>query len=165
MTNDRTLPLATTAEMIGIKAGTLRRWCAYHSDHLSTTANPPTGQPRRFTNRDVEILRYVQDLRSQGLTVDSINSQLGLLTFPDVDESEEQSPVIDSTQLTSMGSLEGLQQAPGVIVALEAMQRQIDAIQQANRGRFDTVTVLGIGICIGLLFAVCMIVLAWLYGG
>ena len=162
MTEKPTLPLATTADMIGIKAGTLRRWAEYHSAYLSTTANPLAGQARRFTHKDVEVLRMVAELRSQGLTVGGINDRLSAITFPDVEESE---PTNDSTELASVASQEGLQQAPGVIVALESMQRQIDAMQQANRSRFDTVTVLGIGICIGLLFAVGMIVLAWLYGG
>lgn len=71
-------------------------------------------------------------------------------------------------ELAPVAAQEGLQQAQGLVVALEAMQRQIDAIQQAaqhaDRSRFDTVTVLGIGICIGLLFAAILIGLAYLYG-
>lgn len=171
MTTDRTLPLATTAEMIGIKAGTLRRWCAYHSAHLSATANPPTGQPRRFTNRDVEILRYVQDLRSQGVTVDSINSQLGLLTFPEIDttgQNEEQLEA-DSTELAAVGPQEGLHDVAAIMLLLSNHQAQIEALQQArDNDRYssiDTITAIGMGLCMGLLFAAIAIGLAWLYGG
>lgn len=152
-----------TAAMLEITPVTLRRWCEYHAQHLSAGANPPAGKARRFTGRDLEVLKHVRSLRAQGLTVADINEHLAGLTFAVVDASEQTTG--ESKEIASLSSPEGLQQSPGVIVALEAMQRQIDAIQQANRGRFDTVTVLGIGICIGLLFAVGMIVLAWLYGG
>ena len=152
-----------TAAMLEITPVTLRRWCEYHAEHLSAGANPPAGKARRFTGRDLEVLKHVRSLRAQGLTVADINEQLAGLTFAVVDASEQTTG--DSKEIAPLGSPEGLQQSPGVIVALEAMQRQIDAIQQDNRRRFDTVTVLGIGICIGLLFAVGMIVLAWLYGG
>ena len=153
--------------MLEITPVTLRRWCEYHAEHLSAGANPPAGKARRFTGRDLEVFKHVRSLRAQGLTVADINEQLAGLTFAVVDTNEQSAA--DSEELASVGSQEGLQQTPGVIVALEAMQRQIDTIQQAaqhaNGRRFDTVTVLGIGICIGLLFAVGMIVLAWLYGG
>jgi DNA-binding transcriptional MerR regulator len=162
MTEKTTLPLATTADMIGIKAGTLRRWAEYHSAHLSSTANPLAGQARRFTHKDVEVLRMVAELRSRGLTVGGINDRLSAITFPDVEESEA---VDESTELASVASQEGHHDVAAIIQALSSHQAQIDAIQQATRRRFDTVTVLGIGICIGLLFAVGMIMLAWLYGG
>lgn len=164
MTEQRTFTLAHSAEMIGIKAATLRRWADYHSEYLSTTAKPLAGQPRRFTSRDIEILKYVVDLRSQGLTVGDINSQLRLMTFPDVDTTEDVAGSgEDSTELAPVASQERLQQSPGVVVAMEAMQRQIDGLQQARR--FDAVGFVGLGIVIGLVFATMFIALASLYGG
>jgi len=155
-----------TAAMLEITPVTLRRWCEYHAEHLSTGTNPPTGKARRFTGRDLEILKHVRSLRALGLTVADINEELQSLTFAVVDNDEQSAASVAIAPTTVQ---EGLQQAPGVIVALEAMQRRIDAIQQAsqhaNRQRFDTITVLGVGICIGLLFAAILIGLAWLYGG
>jgi len=49
--------------------------------------------------------------------------------------------------------------APQYLIAIE---RRFEALE---RRRFDTVTVLGLGICMGLLFAAILIGLAWLYGG
>jgi len=40
-------------------------------------ANPPAGQARRFTGRDLEVLKHVKSLRAQGLTVARINNFLG----------------------------------------------------------------------------------------
>jgi len=43
-----------TAELLGIKPLTLRRWCEYHAEHLSPGTNPPSGQARRFTDKDIK---------------------------------------------------------------------------------------------------------------
>jgi len=156
-----------TAELLDIKPLTLRRWCEYHAEHLSPSTNPPSGQSRRFTDKDIEVLKHIKHLRSQGFNTAIINERLAGLTFAEVitDERTEDDSAGDSEALASVSPQEGLQQAPGVIVALQAMQRQIDGLQQANRRRFDSITILGVGICIGLLFAAILIGLAWLYGG
>jgi DNA-binding transcriptional MerR regulator len=44
-------------QLAGIAAHNVRRWTRYHKEHLSPSANPEPGQPRRFTRRDVEVLR------------------------------------------------------------------------------------------------------------
>jgi DNA-binding transcriptional MerR regulator len=149
--------------MLEITPVTLRRWCEYHAEHLSAGANPQAGKARRFTGRDLEVFKHVRSLRAQGLTVADINEQLQALTFAVVDTDEQSAG--DSEELAPVASQESLHDVAAIIQALSSHQAQIDAIQQANRRRFDTVTVLGIGICIGLLFSVGMIVLAWLYGG
>jgi len=96
---------------------------------------------------------------------DAIIQRLGETTFAEIDDDQPSTQTGNLAQIAPTTAQEGLGQAPAMLVALQAMQAQIAALQQANRRRFDTVTVLGIGICIGLLFAVGMIVLAWLYGG
>lgn len=163
--NDRqtTITPSAAAQRLGVEVYTVRRWCDWHAAHLSASASPGAGALRRLTQSDIEVLSMVRDLRAQGLHTETINEQLEGVTFAVVDTDEQ--PSADSEQLAPLASQEGLQQASAVVVALEAMQRQIDGIQQANRSRLDTITSIGIGICIGLLFAVGMIVLAWLYGG
>jgi len=159
-----TLTPAAAAQRLGIEVYTVRRWCDWHAAYLSPGASPGPGALRRLTQRDVEVLSQVRELRAQGLHTETINEQLAGLTFAVVD-TDEQSAADSEAIITTTA-----QEAPqAIVVALQAMQRQIDALQQANQPansrRFDTITVLGIGICIGLLFAVGMIVLAWLYGG
>lgn len=166
------LSLSITADHLDVKAVTLRRWADYHAMHLSPGANPPTGIARRFDSRDLEVLKTVKSLRDDGLSTARINERLAGLTFASIDttevEQEAMAPGGHSTELSAVGQQEGLQSTQGIIVALQAMQTQIDAIQQARqedrRPRLDIITAIGIGICIGLLFAVGMIVLASIYG-
>jgi len=163
MAEHRTFTLAHSAEMVGIKAATLRRWADYHSEYLSTTANPLAGQPRRFTNRDIEILKYVVDLRSQGLTVGDINSQLSTLTFPDVDTTEEPAgPGADNAELATVDAQETPGQTQALIMVVQGVESRIAAVERSQRQGY--VTAIGIGICIGLLFMLCLIALASLYG-
>ena len=157
MTEKSTLPLATTADMIGIKAGTLRRWAEYHSAYLSTTANPLAGQARRFTHKDVEVLRMVAELRSQGLTVGGINDRLSAITFPDVEESEA---VDESTELAPVASQEGHQSTPAMLMVLNDLQRQIDGIQQSRR---DNVSWFALGFLVAGFLFLGMVLLSWLY--
>jgi len=152
------------AQIVGTAAHNVRRWTEYHATHLSPLATPSPGQARRYNGRDLEVLKHVRSLRAQGLTVAVINEQLAGLTFAEIDTNSA-----DSEELAPVAAQEGLQQAPALIVALEAMQRQIDGIQQARqedrRARVDQLTMLGLGVCFGLLFCAILIGLAWLYGG
>lgn len=77
----------STANMLEITPVTLRRWCAAHAEFLSPGANPPErGEARRFTGRDIEVLKHVKSLRAQGKTEGKINEQLRTLTFPEIEE-------------------------------------------------------------------------------
>ena len=77
-------------------------------------------------------------------------------------DTEEQI-VGDREEIAPLASQEERLQAPAIVVALEAMQRQIDAIQQTRKEM--TVTLIGMGFVGGLLFCTILIVLAWLYAG
>jgi DNA-binding transcriptional MerR regulator len=173
MDDNSTLSLSEAAEIVGVKPVTFRRWADQHGYFLSAGAHPPVGQARRFDSRDLEVLKTVKAYRDQGISTAIINDRLAGLTFASVIDNEiaedTTGPGADSTELASVGSQESLQSTQALIVALEAMQRQIDAIQQARQedrsNRIDTVTAIGLGLCMGLLFAAILIGLAWLYGG
>jgi len=161
MADKSTIPLAITTDRIGVKAVTLRRWCDYHSAHLSPGANPPTGQARRFSNRDIEVLKTVRDLRQEGFSVARINEKLAGITFAVID-TEERAP--DSIELAPPAVPDGLQQAPAPIVAHDyiiTVERRLGALE---RRRLDNVTAIGLGFVGGLLFAAILIGLAALYG-
>ena len=71
--------------MLEITPVTLRRWCAAHAEFLSPGANPPErGEARRFTGRDIEVLKHVKSLRAQGKTEGKINEQLRSTIFPEI---------------------------------------------------------------------------------
>ena len=161
---DQTFTPNEAAQLVGTAAHNVRRWTEYHSAHLSPLATPPPGQARRYNGRDIEVLKHVKALRAQGLTVPVINEQLAGLTFAEIDTTAP-----DSEAIASVAVQESPQQAQALMVVVRDLQWQIDAIQQANqqanRNRLDSVTLLGVGVCIGLLFAAILIGLAWLYGG
>jgi len=165
MTEHLTNTPHATAAMLEITPVTLRRRCEYHAAHLSAGANPPAGKARRFTGRDLEVFKHVRSLRAQGLTVADINEQLAGLTFAVVDTDEQNAG--DSEELASVAAQEGLQQAQGIIVALEAMQRQIDGLQaeRANRRagweRDALIFIIGLGVGVLLLVGVLAAMALW----
>ena len=77
------------AELVGAGAHSIRRWAEWHSAHLSQGASPTPGAPRRFTGRDVEVLKHVKALREQGLQTLAINEQLARLTFAEIDNQDQ----------------------------------------------------------------------------
>lgn len=155
------------AIMVGTAAHNVRRWTEYHSAHLSPLATPPPGQARRYNGRDVEVLKHVKALRSQGLTVPVINEQLSGLTFAEIDNDTGSSSSMngDSEELAPTTAQEGLQQAQAqaLVMVVESLRSEVKAIQEARR--FDAVGLVGLGIVIGLVFATMFIALASLYGG
>jgi len=158
-----------TAAMLDITPVTLRRWCEYHAGHLSTVANPLSGKARRFTGRDVEVLKHVRSLRAQGLTTADINEQLAGLTFAVIDTDEHRA---DSGAIVPQNPPDGLQQAPASIVTADtiiSIQRQIEGLQQARqedlRGRRDAVQWFAFGFLVAAFMFLGMVVLSWLYSG
>ena len=87
-TPSHTLAISEAAEAIDVSIHSLRRWCEWHSTHLSPGANPPAGQARRLTGVDIEVLRHVKALRSEGLQTVAINEQLAGLTFAEIDTED-----------------------------------------------------------------------------
>ncbi len=72
---------------------TLRSWTEEFKEFLSATANPPPGQPRRYTRRDVEVLTAVRDYRTNHLSYDEVRERLRAgeldVTGPDLDDDDD----------------------------------------------------------------------------
>ena len=164
--NDRqtTITPSAAAQRLGVEVYTVRRWCDWHAAHLSASASPGAGALRRLTQSDIEVLSMVRDLRAQGLHTETINEQLAGLTFAEIDTSAG-----DSEELAPLASPGELQSTQALIMVVESLRSEVNAIQQARQeerhNRIDTVTAIGLGLCMGLLFAAILIGLAWLYGG
>jgi DNA-binding transcriptional MerR regulator len=158
-----------TANMLGITPVTLRRWCAAHAAYLSPLANPPErGTARRFTGKDIEVLKHVQSLRAHGTTEAKINEQLRTLTFAEIDNSEQDTDIVEAPQdaQDAQNALDAQHSTPALTVALFDLERRIDAkIEAIQRSREPSFVVgLGLGaIGMGILFLL-LIGLAVLYG-
>jgi len=72
---------------------TLRSWTEEFKEFLSATANPPPGQPRRYTRRDVQVLTAVRDYRTNHLSYDEVRERLRAgeldVTGPDPDDDDD----------------------------------------------------------------------------
>lgn len=155
-----------TASILGITPATLRRWAEYHKAYLSPDTQPSSGQPRRFTNRDIEILKHCKHLRDQGLTVASINDQLADLTFPEIDANQEIDQAHDDQPDDQVTAVTAPPQAPLATLdayAIEAILTRVAAVERAR----EPALIIGFGLgFIGALLLVLLIIgLAVLYGG
>ncbi len=155
---------------LGITSITLRRWCDYHKAYLSTGTQPRNGQARRFTGRDLEVLRHVQSLRDQGMTTVIINEHLSTLTFAEIDNAP------NDTTLAIVDAPEQPRATPAALVTVDTIvdiQRQIATLQQSvNEGKqapaprgLEWFSGFGFGFVAALLFVVVILGLAVLYGG
>lgn len=155
-----------TADTLGITPFTLRRWCDYHAAYLSPSANPPAGQARRFTGRDLEVLKHVKSLRAQGLTVARINEQLAPLTFAEIDNSEQDTDIVEAPQ-DAQNAQDRTDSALAVRVALDDLEKRFDAkLAVLQRSREPSFFVgFGAGFIAALLFVIVIVLLATLYGG
>ena len=156
-----------TASLLGLTPATLRRWCEYHKDYLSPDTQPSAGQSRRFTNRDIEVLRHCKHLRAQGLTVTSINEQLAGLTFPEVDTDEQDTSAPPGEAITAPPAQ---QDGQGAALALQpsytAIERVEARLDRLERSREPALIIgIGIGFIGALLFVIVILIVAVLYGG
>ena len=126
----------STANMLEITPVTLRRWCAAHAEFLSSGANPPErGEARRFTGRDIEVLKHIKSLRAQGKTEAKINEQLRTLTFPEI-EIIDTPGLNENNVLDAPSSLQDAQQAFLTPVRLlEDLEKRIEAKFEALEQR------------------------------
>jgi DNA-binding transcriptional MerR regulator len=150
------------AKACNVSLNTIRNWCRDYGAFLSPGASA-IGEARSFTGRDMEVLKYIALLRSEGMQKGAIMQRLGETTFSEIAPDDTIEPTDESTELAPVASQEGLQQAPqSIMVALQHIERRMDAYE---RRRLDTITAIGLGFVGGLLFCAIVILLAWLYGG
>jgi DNA-binding transcriptional MerR regulator len=155
------------AELTGIAAHNVRRWAVYHANHLSDSANPHTGMARRFTSRDIEVLRHVDSLRRLGLTVPVINEQLAGLTFAEIDTADN--PSADVAPESSLTVQEGQGNASGRLVSLDDYEKRLAFLevytQEDRRTQRDGVMMFGMGFLAACGLFILLLMLALLYGG
>ena len=153
------------AKACNVSLNTIRNWCRDYGIFLSPGASAK-GEARAFTGRDIEVLKYVALLRSEGMQRDAIIQRLGETSFSEIETNEPSDQGVDSTELTTVDTQESQQQVPAMLVILNDLEKRMDAkfevLQQARR--FDAVGFVGIGIIIGIAFCTLLIALASLYG-
>lgn len=155
----------STANMLEITPVTLRRWCAAHAEFLSPGANPPErGEARRFTGKDIEVLKHIKSLRAQGKTEAKINEQLRTLTFAEI-ETEANSEAITLEASQNAPEAPGRDLAP--IVALDDLQTRVALLErsadEARREQRGFVQGIAIGFIGAALFFLILLLLISIY--
>lgn len=99
MPTDAKYTIGTAAVMVGkpgpaLPVTTIRNWSKEYARHLSDDANPPAGTERRYSERDVAILRMVRSMREDRIPTSDIHARLQDATIPVMDVL----PVEESTE-------------------------------------------------------------------
>lgn len=107
------------ARQLDVSTSTLRRWAGDFAEHLSESARASDTR-RRYTARDVAVLRRAQQLLDAGNTIASVNDLLRLDDFSTAEADQaDDAPIGDQTTTTALISLIG-----GQVVTAQADQAQ-----------------------------------------
>ena len=79
---------ADIAKECGVSVGTVRAWCGEFSEFLSAGANPSDGD-RKLSERDLEVCRYIAQLRTEGMSKPQIALRLRETSFGTVEPTEK----------------------------------------------------------------------------
>jgi len=145
------------ARECNVTLNTIRNWCKDYGVFLSSGATVASGQ-REFTPHDIEVLKYVALLRSEGMQKGAIVQRLGETTFPDVapggwpDGTPTNTNALEAVPASQEGP--GSPQLPGVVhndlqIKLDRLERSVVHIEAEMRPRWWWL-VAGIGIGLGL---------------
>lgn len=80
----------------GVSRQTISVWCKEYATYLSSTANPPKGAGRRFTEADMAVLTLVHEDKRRGLTNEEIHAALGSGQRGDVPPDSEMLSTVQS---------------------------------------------------------------------
>lgn len=166
------------AKACNTSVNTIRNWCRDYAPFLSPGARG-NGANRILTDKDLNTLKYIAQLRAENLQQAAIAQRLQETSIGEVEtlvalqNPPIPSPLLEQTdKLAPVAAQEGLQQAPAMLLVLNDLEKRIDAKfealesarQQDRRERVDRLTMLGVGICIGLLLALIIFIVGWVYG-
>jgi DNA-binding transcriptional MerR regulator len=131
--------LTELTKAFGVTASTLRNWTAEFADYLSSSANPPAGQTRQYSQEDAEILATVAIMRSEKRPYAEIHAALDAgdrieWTPPEEEgarpEDEEQETALVRLTAT-VARFEG--QLEAVTEERDHLRNKLDEEQEARR--------------------------------
>ncbi len=157
-----------TANILQVAPNTLRNWSDQYADYLSESARPGAQPERRFTDKDLTVLTYIKQLRSEGMKEDGIKSRLSETSFNDVEILQPATTTLQSEPATALPTVqEEHHNAPALLMVMNDLEKRIDAkIAALERSREPSFTVgIGIGFIAALLFVLVIVGIAVLYGG
>lgn len=64
------------ATILNVSLESIRKWCIEFETHLSPTANPGAGRTRHVTEEDIQVLSYIAERRTKGVSYTIIRAEL-----------------------------------------------------------------------------------------
>jgi DNA-binding transcriptional MerR regulator len=118
----RTSDAATTCN---VTVNTVRNWCKDYGAFLSPGASGAGGN-RSFTGRDLEVFKYIAQLRAENMQKSAILQRLSETTFAEIDATQE------DTAIASVDAQDARDGAFAPIVGqdyLMSIERRFEALQ------------------------------------
>ena len=117
-----------------IGRGGVRKWCLFFADHLSDSANPQPIKgkplPRKLTEADIEVLRFIRDQRKSNYSLQSIHDHLHNVSFGDVEEpTTEPSTTVTTPSQTPQLSVEQSEALHILSKGFDSLTTDIKSIQ------------------------------------
>lgn len=152
------------AKACNTSVNTIRNWCRDFASFLSPGASGEGGN-RRLTDRDLNTLKYIAQLRSENMQQAAIVQKLQSVSIGDVETAVTTStPAMPSTALTDT-----LQPPPAFFVMVDNRLSALEASRASDRATIERlnyriITAYALGaIGAGLLFAIILLA-AWVLG-
>lgn len=153
------------AKACNVSVNTIRNWCKDYAGHLSAGAQPGGAGARLLTSRDLEVLRYIAQLRAENMTHEQVNQRLAETKIGETETLVQPTPDLRETLQdppmpvqSPSDALQAYQAALTIMARVEerhaSLQSQIDNLDKRQAARINYVL---LGILIGLLIAVVAI--------
>lgn len=129
---------ADIAKECNVSVGTVRNWCNEYAEFLSAGANPADGD-RKLSDRDLEVCKYIAQLRKEGMSKPQIALRLRETSFGTIEPpeapTEKPTEALQTLQTSLQTTVEPASAAQLPIVALDAINKRIDAIETASQAK------------------------------
>lgn len=153
------------AKECNVSVGTVRSWCAEFSEFLSAGANPTEGE-RKLNEHDLEVCRYIAQLRTEGMSKPQIALRLRETSFGTIEKPTEAPQNATEALQAPQKLIEAPPEAAALsVVAIEALQKRIDAIEANSRAKTLQfgVSMFAAGFCAACVLFLIVVVLISIY--
>lgn len=152
------------AKEVGVTVNTVRNWCRDYGEFLSAGANQENGGNRELEARDVEILKYIAELRKENLLQPQIRLRLSEKSthFGEIVTTEGAIAPANSPTNYPPNLQEPLQAEQAIIAhqaldtALQPVYARLEAIE---RNRLSVITAFAAGVIVAGLFFLIIVLL------
>lgn len=147
------------AKACNVSVNTVRGWIRDYGQHFSAAARGESGN-RLLSDKDMNTLKYIAQLRSEGLQKDAIGVRLQETAIGDV----ETIVPLQSTSITQPASPESHSDAPLMLAVVNDLQTQVRALQQARQedkqNRQSQTLIFLLGLTAGIVLTVGLLAVA-----